>query len=182
MKRECLIGIFCLIIAGFAGADYLATSISTDGSVMLTTSGSDVNGSFTSRALAVDGVNVVRSALGGESLDSDLSIQSSGPVLVSDYGSVLQMPSDIMDLCKFLDAGSDRSLGEASIFTSGILQGGGYDASRTIDSGFSGSTRVNGSGLLAFGSQGSSNQSLKSRGFVSGNLSVQDLFRYGGRV
>ncbi|WP_394698595.1 hypothetical protein [uncultured Methanospirillum sp.] len=41
---------------------------------------------------------------------------------------------------------------------------------------------MNGSGLVAFGSAGSGNRSLKTRGFVSGNLSVQDIFRYGGRV
>ncbi|PWR70959.1 hypothetical protein [Methanospirillum lacunae] len=82
----------------------------------------------------------------------------------------------------FLDAGVERSLGDASVYVSGILRKGEYDSSRVIGSGLSGETRVNGSGLLAFGFQGTRNRAMIIRGFVPGNMSVQDHFRYGGRI
>ncbi|WP_319579661.1 hypothetical protein [uncultured Methanospirillum sp.] len=182
MKKDCVaVGLICLILAGLAGADYLATSISTDGSAMLATSGSDQNGSFVSRVMGVDAARLVRTVSGDDGVH-DLVVSGSGPVLVSDFASTLLRNPEIRDRCIFLDAGSDRSLGEASVYTSGILQKGEYDASRAIGTDLSGETQVNGSGLLAFGSVGSGNRSLKTRGFVSGNLSVQDFFRYGGRV
>jgi len=182
MKREYLIaGLVCIIFAGLAGADYLATSISTDGSVMLTTSGSYPNGSFSSRAMALDSAHLVRTFPGDES-GEDLVVSASGPVLFSDYASASVTGPEIMDHCMFLKETGERSLGEASVFTSGILHGGEYEISRDTGSDFSGETQVNGSGLLAFGFQGLWNRTLDSRGFVSGNMSVQDLFRYGGRV
>jgi len=182
MEKECLcVGLVCLILAGLAGADYLATSVSTDGSVMLATTGSDLNGSFVSRAMGVDAVRLVRTVSGDEGRH-DLVISGSGPVLVSDALSAVLKREEVRDRCVFLDAGGERAVGEASMFTSGILHGGEFDASRAIGPDLSGETHVNGSGLMAFGSLISGNRSLRSRGFVSGNLSVEDIFRNGGKV
>ncbi|MDD1730420.1 MAG: hypothetical protein LUQ50_15300 [Methanospirillum sp.] len=181
MKKECVVGMTFAILIGLAGADLIATTISTDGSALLSTSGSDANGSFASRVMTVDTARLVRTVPGDESGD-DLVVSGSGPVLFSDFASALLMGSEVWDRCRFLDTVSDRSPGEVSVYTAGILQGGEFDASRTIDSGLSGATRVNGSGLFAFGFQETGNRSLKSRGFVTGNMSVQDLFRYGGKV
>ncbi|WP_181391571.1 hypothetical protein [Methanospirillum lacunae] len=46
-------GIF-LVLAAFVGADYVSTSISTDGTMMIASSGNNENGSFASRVMAVD--------------------------------------------------------------------------------------------------------------------------------
>jgi len=182
MKRGFLVaGIFCLLFAVVSGAGFIATTISTDGSAFLSTSGSNTNGSFDSRALTVDAAHLARTVSGDET-ESDLVVSGTGPVLVSDFASVLMREPDIRERCMFLTAGGDRSLGEASVYTSGILHGGEYELSRDIGADLSGETRVNGSGLLAFGFQDSGDQSLVSRGFVSGNMTVQDLFRYGGRI
>ena len=79
-------GLF-LVLAGLVGADYLSTSIVTDGSFVLASSGQTANGSYASRVMAADASEITRSISGGESLVSDLSVKSSGPVLVSDYAS-----------------------------------------------------------------------------------------------
>ncbi len=43
-----------LELAGLAGADYVSTSISTDGTLMLENSGHTDNGSYTSRVITGD--------------------------------------------------------------------------------------------------------------------------------
>ncbi len=89
MKKDCVaVGLVCLILAGLAGADYLATSISTDGTAMLATSGSDLNGSFVSRVMGVDATRMVRTVSGDEN-EQDLAVSGTGPVLVSDFASML---------------------------------------------------------------------------------------------
>jgi len=115
MKKDCVaVGLVCLILAGLAGADYLATTISTDGTAMLATSVSDLNGSFVSRVMGVDAAHLVRTVSGDDGVH-DLVLSGSGPFLVSDFASVLVERPEIMDRCLFLDAGGDRSLGEASV-------------------------------------------------------------------
>ncbi len=173
-------GMVCILFAALAGADYIATTITTDGSAFLSASGSDTNGSFAERAMAVDTARLTRT-ISGDEPGIDLVVSGSGPVLVSDYASGLIQESESRNHCLFLDEDGERSLGETSVYSSGIFNGAEYAVSRAIGSVLSGGTRVNGSGLLAFGFQGLGNRSLQSRGFVSGNLSVQDLFRYGGR-
>ncbi|QXO95910.1 hypothetical protein KSK55_05860 [Methanospirillum purgamenti] len=76
-----------LVFSGLVGADYLSTSILTDRSFVLASSGQTENGSYASRVMAADASEITRSMTGGESLVSDLSVKSSGPVLVSDYAS-----------------------------------------------------------------------------------------------
>lgn len=182
MKKGYLVaGLVCLLFAAFTGADFIATTISTDGSALLWTSGSDANGSFAQHVMTVDESRLIRTVSGDET-GNEMVVSGSGPVLVSDFASAIMKGSEIRDRCMFLDAGVERSLGDASVYVSGILKDGEYDSSRVISSGLSGETRVNGSGLLAFGFTESGNRSMKSRGFVSGNMSVQDLFRYGGRI
>jgi len=173
--------IFCLMFAAVSGAGYIATTISTDGSALLSTSGADENGSFAFRALTVDAARLTRT-ISGDETESDLVVSGTGPILVSDFASALVRDPDIRERCMFLAAGGDRLLGEASVYTSGILHGGEYELSRDIGGELSGETRVNGSGAVAFGFQGFGNRSYVSRGFVSGNMTLQDLFRYGGRV
>jgi len=182
MKRECIIGLVCLILAGLAGADYLSTTISTDGSVMLATAGSDANGSFASRALALDRAEVHRSVSGGAETESDLSVRSAGPVLFSDFASAMWKGSDLSRVCALLRSQDDVNDGEVSVYSSGIIKKGEVDTVRLVGNGLIGQTSVNGTGLLILGSQSRSNRSLENRGFVSGNMSVQDLIRYGLRL
>lgn len=179
MKRECLIGIFCLIIAGYAGADYLATSIQTDGSVMLTTSGSDANGSFTSRTMAIDSSDVGLSIGGGENLDTDLTVRSSGPVLVSDYSSGRESVIPAWLACAF-NLQNPGDVDHSEFYSSGILSKGGYSLSRSINPDLSGTMLVNGSGLMNFGSQKTGNASLRSFGFVSGNMTIREILQHQG--
>lgn len=49
-----LSGSIFLILAVFVGADYVSTSISTDGTMMIASSGDNENGSFASRVMTVD--------------------------------------------------------------------------------------------------------------------------------
>ena len=182
MKGEYLaLALICLAILGLAGADYLATTISTDGSVMLASAGSDANGSFASRVMASDRAEVHRSVSGSDETESDLTIRSAGPMLFSDFASVILKGSDLNKVCTLFAGQDDRNDGEVSVYSSGIIKGE-VDTVRQVGSGFSGQTSVNGTGLLVFGSQSESNRSLENRGFVSGNMSVQDLFRFGGRL
>lgn len=182
MKGEyCALALICLVISGLAGADYLATTISTDGSVMLTSAGSDLNGSFASRVMASDRAEVHRSVSGSET-ESDLTVRSSGPMLFSDFASAIWKRSDLNKVCTLLVGQDDQDEGEVSVYSSGIIRRGEVDTVRQVGSGLSGQTSVNGTGLLVLGSQSERNRSLGSRGFVSGNMSVQDLFRYGGRL
>ena len=183
MKGRYLIaGVLFLVLAGLVGADFISTTINTDGSALLTTSGSDTNGSFVSRAMALDTARISRTASGEGDLQTDLAVSGSGPVLFSDYASGLLKTRSLRELCAFLDGSGDQSVGESAVYTSGILQAGEYDISRTIGSGLVGETGVNGSGMLLFGSGSQANRSVTSRGFVTGNMTVRDLIRYGGRV
>lgn len=182
MKGEyCALALICLVISGLAGADYLATTISTDGSVMLTSAGSDANGSFASRVMASDRAEVHRSVSESDETESDLSVRSSGPMLFSDFASAIWKGSNLNKVCTLLAGQDDPSDGEVSVYSSGIIKGE-VDTVRQVGSGLSGQTSVNGTGLMVLGSQSERNRSLGSRGFISGNMSVQDLFRYGGRL
>ncbi|MDD1730080.1 MAG: hypothetical protein LUQ50_13545 [Methanospirillum sp.] len=184
MKKDCVaVGLVCLILAGLAGADYLATSVSTDGSVMLATSGSDQNGSFVSRVMGVDAVRLVRAVSGGEEMATDLIIKGSGPILASDYASSKGIPVMMDEIaCTFLTDSRVQAGKESDLYTVGMLQNGSYEISRVVGSGLTGGTVVNGSSMVGFGSQTNGNTTQKTRGFVAGNLSLNDLVRYGGRL
>ncbi|WP_146201157.1 hypothetical protein [Methanospirillum lacunae] len=183
MKGEyCALALICLVISGLAGADYLATTISTDGSVMLASAGSDANGSFASRVMASDRAEVYRSVSESDETESDLTVISSGPMLFSDFASAIWKGSNLNKVCTLLTGQDDQDEGEVSVYSSGIIRRGEVDTVRQVGSGLSGQTSVNGTGLMVLGSQSESNRSLENRGFVSGNMSVQDLFRYGGRL
>ncbi|WP_319579721.1 hypothetical protein [uncultured Methanospirillum sp.] len=187
MKKECIIaGAICLILAGLAGAEYLSTAISTDGCVMLTTAGSDDNGSFASRAIALDAADLHRTVSGEVNTQSDLVVRSQGPLLFSDYASALWKSPDLKSMCSLILTPDNQEHQEASTFSSGIVRQGEYITSRAIREGLFGETSLNGTGLLLFGSQGKGegegNRSVSGHGFVSGNMSVRDLVRYGGRV
>lgn len=175
-----IIGAICFILAGLAGADYIATTISTDGSVLLAASGEDTNGSLGSQAMATDCSRVSQSVSGENGLQTDLSLRGSGPVLFSDYASGIGKHPALRDLCAFLEIPNDRDMRESSLYSSGILRSGEVDISRSVGSSLFGMTAVNGTGMLRFGSQSRGNRSMESQGFVSGNLSVNDLVQYGG--
>jgi len=57
-----------------------------------------------------------------------------------------------------------------------------FAASRVVGSGLTGGLDVNGSGMMSFGSQNNGNNSLRSSGFVSGNMTIRDFVKYGGRL
>ena len=173
-------GLF-LVLAGLVGADYLSTSIVTDGSFVLASSGQTANGSYASRVMAADSSEITRSMTGGESLVSDLSVKSSGPVLVSDYASGKSALTPDSLACVFIRhiQGQEE---ESELYSMGILNKGNYAASRVVGPGLTGGLDVNGSGMMSFGSQKFGNDTLRSSGFVSGNLTVRDFVKYGGRL
>jgi len=175
-------GIF-LVLAAFVGADYVSTSISTDGTMMVASSGNNDNGSFASRVMAVDTSQLSRSITGDEDFQTDLVIHGSGPILASDYASA-RTPAKVLDevACTFLTDSRVQAAQVSDLYSMGMLQNGSYEISRVVGSGLTGGTVVNGSGMVGFGSETVGNNSQKTRGFVAGNLSVRDFVRYGGRL
>lgn len=174
-------GIF-LVIAGLAGADLIATSINTDGFASLSTSGTGDNGSWTSHAMGVDQTELVRSISGERGMPSTLSIHGIGPVLFSEYAEAVERAEETVNHCVFQGPEDGDTFGLASMYTSGILKNGMYDITRSQDSGLFGESSINGSGLLILGSKSKANQTLSSHGFVTGNMTVSDIVRYGGRL
>ncbi len=175
-------GVAFILGLGLIGTDYLATTITTDGSVMLATSGSDGNGSFASRTMALDSSRVSRSVSESDELNTDLTVRGTGPILLSEYTSSIVHQPGISELCAFLDNPTDRKTDGASMYLSGIIDPGEYELTRTLGTGLAGTSLVNGTGMLILGSQSNGNRSLESHGFVSGNMSVKDLVRFGVRL
>ena len=48
--------------------------------------------------------------------------------------------------------------------------------------GLTGGMDVNGSGMMSFGSQMAGNSTMRSSGFVSGNMTIHDFVKYGGKL
>ncbi len=180
-ERGLLAALLCLLLAGPLCADLIATSISTDGSVILKTTGSDENGSFVSRVLSRDESMVSRTAGDESGLDEELAVRSSGPTLFSGYADALLSTSGMKTICALLDTPRETKE-SAEAYTSGIILDGGYTSSQTIGPGLSGMTAVNGTGLLLLGSGAGRNRTLMTAGFVSGNMSVQDMVKYGVKI
>ena len=88
--------------------------------------------------------------------------------------------SDIL-VCAFITQ-MQKQEQESELYTMGILNKGSYAASRVIGPGLTGGTDVNGSGMMSLGSQTVGNNTLRSSGFVSGNMTIRDFVRYGGRL
>jgi hypothetical protein len=84
--------------------------------------------------------------------------------------------------CIFLTESRVQAAQVADLYSVGILRNRSYEISRVVGSGLTGGTVVNGSGMVGFGSQSEGNNTLKTRGFVSGNMSVRDFGRFGGRL
>ncbi len=174
-------GLVCVILAGLVAADLVSTTISTDGSVMISTSGGDENHSFASRALALDTSRVNRMVETGEDTVSDLIIRSQGPALFSEYGVSVMNGPDVSSRCAFVDLPRTRESDRISQYVSGILQHGEVDTSQKLSTTISGMTTVNGTGMVLLGSDKQGNQTFTSRAFISGNMSVSDLVRMGAR-
>ena len=174
-------GVTLLVLAALVGAEYLSTSILTDGSFVLASSGQTDNGSYASRVMAADASELTRSITGGESLVSDLLVKSSGPVLVSDYASGKTAPIPDPLACVFISHIQEQEE-KSELYSMGILNKGMFAASRVVGSGLTGGLDVNGSGMMSFGSQNNGNNSLRSSGFVSGNMTIRDFVKYGGRL
>ena len=170
-----------LVLAGLVGADYVSTTITTDGSFMLASSGQTDNGSYASRVMAEDTSEISRSMSGGENLETGVTVKSSGPILVSDYalGKTLTIPDTIA--CAFITE-MQKQEQESELYTMGILNKGSYAASRVVGPGLTGGTDVNGSGMMSLGSQMVGNNTMRSSGFVTGNMTIRDFVRYGGRL
>lgn len=178
-------GLVCCVLAGMAGADFIATSLRSDGAVLLSSSGSDENGSVSSRVMAVDEAQVIRSLAGRDDLVSDLVVHGTGPVLFSEYAEYVASISgrpDPQAACSFLDQLVPGPGGGAFQYVTGIVQAGDIESSRVVGEGLAVTVGANGSGMVLFGSAVSGNRTLQSHGFVAGNLSVQDRIRYGVRI
>ena len=120
-----------LVLAGLVGAaDYISTSITTDGSFLLASSGQIENGTFSSRVMAADASEITRSMTGDDSLAADISVTSSGPILVSDYASgrgITALPDTLA--CVFTKYVLNREP-ESELYSMGILNKGRYVTSR----------------------------------------------------
>ncbi|MDD1730470.1 MAG: hypothetical protein LUQ50_15555 [Methanospirillum sp.] len=170
------LGSLLLILASFTGAEYLGTTISTDGTLLLSGSGENPNGSFASRVMTV-GVSELSRIITGEESGIGLSVQGAGPVLFSDYTTGTTLPP-AAPVCVFLTADRIHAGNRADLFTSGILGHGTYTMTRVPGPGLSGETLVNGTGIALLGSGAEGNDTTRSAGFVSGNMTVHDLVRF----
>lgn len=175
-------GLLCLVLAGLAGGGFIETSVLTDGSAMLSSAGSDENGVFSSRAMALDDARIVRTMTDGAALTVDQAVRGTGPVLFSEYVVQAGTVFDPRGSCIFLPLSEDEGKGDSFRYATGILQAGSVDSSGSVGSALLTESSVNGSGMLLFGSALQGNRTMVSRGFVTGNLSVHDLIRQGGRV
>jgi len=127
-------GALLLVLSGlFGAADYVSTTITTDGLFLLSNSG--------------------QSMTGGDSLAADISVTSSGPILFSDYASgtgVTALPDTIA--CVFTKYVLNWEP-ESELYSMGILSKGKYATSRVAGPGLTGGMDVNGSGMMSFGSR-----------------------------
>lgn len=178
-------GLVCCVLAGMAGADFIATSLRSDGAVLLSSSGSDENGSVSSRVMAVDEARVIQTLSGRDDLVSDLVVHGTGPVLFSEYAEYAALFSgrpDPQAACSFLDQQMPGPAGGALQYVTGMMQAGDIESFRVVGEGLDATVGANGSGMVLFGSAVSGNRMLQSHGFVAGNLSMQDRIRYGVRI
>ncbi|PWR69704.1 hypothetical protein [Methanospirillum lacunae] len=176
MRRCALVlGSLFVILASLTGAEYLGTTISTDGTILLSGSGEDANGSFASRVITV-GVSELSRIITGEESGVGISVTGAGQALFSDYTTGNSV-SPLTPVCVFLTRDSVTGDSRADLFTSGILEHGVYTMSRVSGSGLSGETLVNGTGLMILGSEIQGNDTTGSEGFVSGNMTIHDLVR-----
>ncbi|HWQ64879.1 MAG TPA: hypothetical protein VN429_10720 [Methanospirillum sp.] len=169
-------GSVLLILTSLTGAEYLGTTISTDGTLLLSGSGEDTNGSFASMVMTV-GVSELSRIINREESGIGLSVRGSGPVLFSDYSTGKSI-SPVTPVCIFLKSNRLNPDSQAELYTSGILEHGTYTMSRVSGPGLTGETLVNGSGLMILGSGLQGNDTAGSSGFVSGNMTVHDLVRF----
>jgi hypothetical protein len=173
-------GLFLVLVGLVGAADYVSTSIATDGSFLLASSGQTNNGTYVSRIMAADASEITRSMTGDDSLATDISVTSSGPILVSDYASgrrVTALPDTIA--CVFTKYVLDRDP-KSELYSMGILSKRRYAKSRVAGSGLTGGMEVNGSGMMSFGSYMVGNITMRSSGFVSGNMTIHDFVNTGG--
>ncbi|HWQ64627.1 MAG TPA: hypothetical protein VN429_09450 [Methanospirillum sp.] len=167
-------GSVLLILASLTGAEYLGTTISTDGTVHLCGSGEDANGSFVSRVMTVGSSELSR-IITGEDSGTLMSVHGTGPVLFSDY-TTKDRVSPAPLACVFL---VDRNNAESRshMFASGILERGSYTMSRVSYPDLLGESLINGSGFILLESGSEGNTTSGSEGFVSGNMTVHDTVR-----
>lgn len=182
-RNNILTGIMFLVLASLAGADYVSTSITTDGTMVLASSGHDENGSYASRVMTSDDSDLSRTLTGGEKLSSDVAVKGAGPILVSDYADAVHYTIPDNLACVFLNHAEKQPVQRSNLYTGGILNRGSYITSRESGaSGLTGGTDANGSGMIDLGSQTVGNTSLSTRGFVAGNITVRDFVKYGGKL
>jgi len=173
--------ILVLVAGGLGTAGYLSSSISSDGVVLLRTTGEYQNGSYASSVLATEPGEVTREVSDGYEMQTALSVRGEGPVLFDEYmASILRFP-DPGDLCRFLWPGPENEMSTEQ-YASGILDRGSYESIRTIGSEPVSVMGVNGSGMVSFGVFGYGNRTMTSRGFVAGNMTVHDITRFGGKI
>ncbi len=177
-----LTGGILLVLAGLTGAEYLSTTITTDGTISFTSSGENENATIVSRVMTAGESTLARSITGDKQIEIDLSASGSGPVLISDYSSSRSTTSLNPVACVFLTEDRVNTPGWTELGTDGILQHGRYTIARVVGSELTGTTAVNGTGMLRFGSAMNGNTTMRTSGFVAGNMSIQDLVRSGGRI
>nr|WP_319537818.1 hypothetical protein [uncultured Methanospirillum sp.] len=165
-------GSVLLILASLTGAEYLGTTISTDGTFHLYGAGEDENGSFVSRVMAV-GTSELSRIITGEDSGIGLSVHGTGPVLFSDY-TTKDRVYPATPACVFLTADRINAPGRSHMYTSGILERGTYTMSRVTDPDLVGESLINGTGFIILESGSEGNSTSESAGFVSGNMTVHD--------
>ena len=99
--RFIVVGGLFLVLAGLIGADYISTSITTDGSFLLASSGQTENGTYASRVMATDTAEITHAMTRDDSLTADVSVTSAGPIryLIMHQGRVSLLCLIISDGC-----------------------------------------------------------------------------------
>lgn len=157
---------------GFAGnADLIAASITSDGSLLSSSTWQDQGTTIAEKILATGPGNIRQVTDATQGGSSEISARSEGPLLVSEYHDESSDPLDRPLACVF--GNTSQQTGSSGDTVTGILKHGRYSRMRTWDP-FGRAILAEGDGLLDLRHWNTMNHTLKTRIFASGNLSVQE--------
>ena len=103
-------------------ADFVSTTINTDGALLVASSGHDNNGTYAAHIMSVGDTKAARMVSTNEQIESELSVTGNGPLLVSDYASSKDM-AQVMDRiqCVFAEHVEAEPDTYSDMYTAGIM-------------------------------------------------------------
>ena len=162
------------LLGGIGNADIITSSLTSDGSLLSTTSLESGDKLMAGRILACGLSHIIRDMDAGENAASVLDARSDGPLLFREYASRESGRSDPLITCVFGNTSPQRDTTVDEI--SGIFGYGSY-ASATTLSQSDHITRAHGRGLLDIRHLDQQNGTLRTRSLASGNLSLSEAIR-----